>query len=414
MFQINGKYNTANVYQTRDLVEDSCVEQIQTIVDQPFVEGERIRIMPDCHTGASVCIGYTQTINNKKVCPNFVGVDINCGVLVVNLGKAIRRNQFLDMMCKLDSTIRNNVPSGMNVHSQQTTSIDFDSFLCGEYFINKERLNSSMGTLGGGNHFIELDKDEEGNYYLCIHTGSRNLGLQVASYYQDLAYNRLCSNYTEADIKALITAYKARGLQREIQSKLKEIAEEKAILQSKVVKDLAYLEGEDFDNYIHDMKLCQKFAEDNRRTIAKVIIDKWLGSDLKYYESFETVHNYIDMDNMILRKGAVEAGKNKKLIIPINMAEGSIIGVGKSCEDMNNSAPHGAGRLMSRNEAKKIVGLEEFKQSMEGIYSTCVSEETIDESPMAYKKLNDILPHIKDTVDVLTVIKPVFNYKAVE
>ena len=260
----------------------------------------------------------------------------------------------------------------------------------------------------------ELDKDEEGNYFLCIHTGSRNLGLQVANYYQDLAYNRLCSNYTESDIKALIADYKARGLQREIQSKLKEIAEEKAILQSRVVKDLAYLEGDDFDSYIHDMKLCQKFAEDNRRTIAKVIIDKWLGSDLKYYESFETIHNYIDIDNMILRKGAVEAVKNKKLIIPINMAEGSIIGVGKSCKDMNNSAPHGAGRLMSRNEAKKTVGLEEFKQSMEGVYSTCVSEETIDESPMAYKKLNDILPHIKDTVDVLTVIKPVFNYKAVE
>ena len=172
MFQINGKYNIANVYQTRDPVEDSCEEQIQTIVDQPFVEGERIRIMPDCHTGASVCIGYTQTINNKKVCPNFVGVDVGCGVLVVNLGKAIRKNQFLDMMCKLDSTIRNNVPSGMNVHSQQTTDIDFDSFLCGKYFINKERLNSSMGTLGGGNHFIELDKDEEGNYYLCIHKSS--------------------------------------------------------------------------------------------------------------------------------------------------------------------------------------------------------------------------------------------------
>lgn len=414
MFSIEGKYNRAQIYQSKDLVEPSCVEQIQTIMNQPFIEGEKIRIMADCHTGASVCIGYTQTLRNKKVCPNFVGVDIGCGVIVVSLGKIFNNINTEDTFSFLDNIIKTNVPSGLNVNSHATINIDFNKFHCGEHLKNKDRLNCSLKSLGGGNHYIEVDKDDEGNYYLCIHTGSRNLGLQVAEYYQELAYERLISKYTETDIKAIIDDYKARGLQKEIQSKLKELAEEREIYKNKVSKDLAFLEGEDFDNYINDMKLCQLFAKYNRKTIAECIVKEWLGKELNELYYFETVHNYIDTDNWILRKGAVEAKEEQRLIIPINMAEGSIIAIGKGYEEMNCSAPHGAGRLMSRGEARRTVSMEEFKNSMEGIYSSCVNESTIDESPMAYKKMNDILPHIQSTVTVEKIIRPVYNFKATE
>ena len=377
-------------------------------MNQPFVEGEDIRIMPDCHTGKGVCIGYTQTLRSRKVCPSLVGVDIGCGVLVVKLGSKI--GSFPD----LDRIIREKIPSSTNVHKTHTTEIDFPTYRCGEYLENRERLLCSIGTLGGGNHFIEVNIDEEKNYYLAIHTGSRNLGLQIAEYYQEVAYEKLkTANSMAIDVKAVIDDYKVRGLAKEISAKLKEL-KAKCVEEPVLLKEYAYLEGEDFDKYIHDMKLAQEYAKENRKAIASIILEKWLGRKLEDCEYFETVHNYIDTDSMILRKGSVKAKKGQELIIPINMAEGSIIGNGKNCADMNYSAPHGAGRLMSRTAAKKNVSIEEFKASMDGIYSTCVTKATLDESPQAYKRLKDILPHIRKTVEVKKIIKPVYNFKAPE
>lgn len=398
MFEIKGKYNTAFVFQTRESVEDSCLEQIETLMNQPFVENEDIRIMPDCHTGVGVCIGYTQTLRNRRVCPSLVGVDIGCGVLVVNLGKNIGNFDVLDMV------IRENIPSGNNIHNRPTTEMNFDEFRCS--VSNKDRILRSMGTLGGGNHFIEVDTDGV-NYYLVIHTGSRNLGVQVANFHQDLAYKLMSK---PADVSSVIADYKARGLEKELSKKLQELKAEAV----KPSKEYSFLEGEHFDDYISDMKLCQKYAHDNREAIATVILNRWLGKTLNDFEHFETIHNYIDTENMLIRKGAVAAASGTELIIPINMAEGSLICEGKDFSNMNCSAPHGAGRLMSRAEAKKAVSLEEFKDVMSGIYSTCVSSATLDESPMAYKKLKDILPHIESTVKVKKIIKPVYNFKAAE
>ena len=398
MFEIKGKYNTAFVFQTRESVEDSCLEQIETLMNQPFVENEDIRIMPDCHTGVGVCIGYTQTLRNRRVCPSLVGVDIGCGVLVVNLGKNIGNFDVLDMV------IRENIPSGNNIHNRPTTEMNFDEFRCS--VSNKDRILRSMGTLGGGNHFIEVDTDGV-NYYLVIHTGSRNLGVQVANFHQDLAYKLMSK---PVDVSSVIADYKARGLEKELSKKLQELKAEAV----KPSKEYSFLEGEHFDDYISDMKLCQKYAHDNREAIATVILNRWLGKTLNDFEHFETIHNYIDTENMLIRKGAVAAASGTELIIPINMAEGSLICEGKDFSNMNCSAPHGAGRLMSRAEAKKAVSLEEFKDVMSGIYSTCVSSATLDESPMAYKKLKDILPHIESTVKVKKIIKPVYNFKAAE
>lgn len=398
MFEIKGKYNTAFVFQTRESVEGSCLEQIETLMNQPFVENEDIRIMPDCHTGVGVCIGYTQTLRNKRVCPSLVGVDIGCGVLVVNLGKNIGNFDVLDMV------IRENIPSGNNIHNHPTTELNFDEFRCS--VSNKDRVLRSMGTLGGGNHFIEVDTDGE-NYYLVIHTGSRNLGVQVANFHQDLAY-KLASR--PADVSNIVADYKARGLEKELSKRLQELKAEAV----KPSKEYSFLEGEYFDDYISDMRICQKYAHDNREAIATVILNRWLGKSLNNFEHFETIHNYIDTENMLIRKGAVAADAGKELIIPVNMAEGSLICEGKNFSNMNCSAPHGAGRLMSRAEAKKSVSLDEFKDVMSGIYSTCVSSATLDESPMAYKKLKDILPHIESTVKVKKIIKPVYNFKAAE
>lgn len=408
MFKVKGKYNTAEIFQKEELVEKSCIDQIKLLMDQPFVEGEDIRIMPDCHTGKGVCIGYTQTLRNRKVCPSLVGVDIGCGVFVVKLGSC------MEPLSALDKIIRKYIPSSTNVHKTPTTDIDFSTYRCGDALKNKERLLCSIGTLGGGNHFIEIDTEGEGLFYLVIHTGSRNLGLQIAEYYQDKAYEILkTENFHKFDIKALIEDYKARGLEKELPAKLIQL---KAECTEKPVlfKEYAYLEGKDFDDYIHDMKLAQEYAKENRRAIASIILDNWLGKALGDFETFETVHNYIDTDSMILRKGSVEAKLGQELIIPINMSEGSIIGIGKSCREMNFSAPHGAGRLMSRTEAKKKISLEEFRKAMDGIYSTCVSKSTLDESPQAYKRLEDILPHIEKTVDAKKIIRPVYNFKAPE
>lgn len=403
MFKVKGKYNVANVYQKKALVEPSCIEQIQTLMNQEFVEGETVRIMPDCHTGVGVCIGYTQTLHSKKVCPSLVGVDIGCGVMVVELGKKI--GSFED----LDAIIRKYVPVGTCIHEEPTCKIDFSVFRCGDKIANKDRILRSMGTLGGGNHFIEVDRDAENNFYLVIHSGSRNLGVQVANYYQNLAYEKALSSYNlnkAKDIASMIDSYKKEGREQEIPQKIKEMK----ALKPEIVKEYAYLEGSDFDDYINDMIECQEFAFGNRMQMADNILSHWL-PEKGHWRYFETIHNYIDTVDMILRKGAVDAQADK-LIIPINMAEGSLICSGKSNKNMNYSAPHGAGRLMSRNDAKKNISLEEFKTSMEGIYSTCVSSNTLDESPQAYKTIDDILPHIKNTVEIKKIIRPVYNFKA--
>ena len=408
MFTVEGKYNTAHVYQKEENVESSCIFQIRTLMNQPFVAGESIRIMADCHTGKGVCIGYTQTLHSRKVCPSLVGVDIGCGVLVARLGKTIGDFD------SLDDVIRKNVPSSTSIHKEPTVDMDFSAYRCADALVERDRLVRSAGTLGGGNHFIEIDTDEEGNYYLAVHTGSRNLGAQIADYYQNRAYENLKDRKVfPVDYKDVLDTCRAQGRENEIGkilTQLKAECAEKPVL----FREYAYLEGDGFDDYINDMKLAQEYAENNRRTIAAIILEKWLGKSIGDCEFFETIHNYIDTDSMILRKGSVEAKKGQELIIPINMAVGSIIGEGKSCAEMNYSAPHGAGRLMTRTAAKKDISLDDFRNSMKGIYSTCVSRATLDESPQAYKKLEDITPHIEDTVDVKKIIRPVYNFKAPE
>lgn len=359
MINLNGKYASATIF--TDLVDGASISQVQTLLGQKFVEGSKIRMMPDIHAGAGCTIGTTMTITDA-ICPNLVGVDIGCGMLVIPLAE-----KEIDLP-KLDGVIHEYVPSGFSKREEAhilARSTRLDKLRCKKH-INIPLAEISIGTLGGGNHFIEVDKDDENNLYLVIHTGSRHLGLEVANYYQSLAGGG----------------------------------------------ELDYLTGTDFDDYIHDMKIIQEFAGLNREAIANEILNNM---NLKTKHGlFESIHNYIDTDNMILRKGAVSAQKGEKLIIPINMRDGSLICVGKGNPDWNYSAPHGAGRIMSRGEAKRNVSLEEFEASMEGIYSTSVSKGTIDECPMAYKPMESIVENVGDTVDILKIIKPIYNFKANE
>lgn len=359
MLILNGKYASAKIF--TDLVDGASISQVQTLLGQKFVEDSQIRMMPDIHAGAGCTIGTTMTISGA-VCPNLVGVDIGCGISVIPL-----RDKEIDLPF-LDETIRNYVPSGFNKRTEPheyAEVVKLDRLRCKDH-VNIPMAECSIGTLGGGNHFIEVDKDDEGNLYLVIHTGSRHLGLEVAIYYQKLAGGG----------------------------------------------DLDYLTGMDYHNYIHDMKIIQEYAQFNREAILYEILDH---TNYRIEVGmFESIHNYIDTEAMILRKGAVSAKKGQKLIIPINMRDGSLICVGKGNPDWNYSAPHGAGRIMSRGEAKRSVSLEEFEASMEGIYSTSVNKGTIDECPMAYKPMESIIKNIGDTVDILKVIKPIYNFKANE
>lgn len=400
MIELVGKYGKAKVF--TDVVEQSAISQVITLLNQEFTKDQRIRMMPDIHAGAGCTIGTTMTIGDKIV-PNLVGVDIGCGMLVIRLGK-----QDIDF-AKLDSIIYECIPSGMEVRDEcheYADSIDLEDLACAKH-LNLDRAYHSIGTLGGGNHFIEVDEDDSGNRYLVIHTGSRYLGKQIAEYYQDLAYKKL-NKCSDVDVSELIDRLKAEGKQKQIESELHKLKEVK---RTSIPKDLAYLEGEDFGNYIHDMGIAQHYANLNRWAIANVILDKmgWCNEG-----NFTTLHNYIDTYAMILRKGSVSAMEDEELIIPINMRDGSLICRGKGNEDWNCSAPHGAGRIMSRRQAKESVSLEEFEKSMEGIYTTSVSASTIDESPMAYKPIESILDNIGDTVEVVDIIKPVYNFKAGE
>ena len=386
-------------------IEWEALEQIYTLNKQPAFAGCKIRIMPDVYAGKGCVIGFTADLG-EKVIPNIVGVDIGCGMLTAKIGK-------VDIdFAKLDNIIRENIPSGRNVRNEEISFPKIEELYCKEELKNLAWIKCSVGTLGGGNHFIEIDEDSAGEKYLIIHTGSRNLGKQVAEIYQNIAVESMEGKERLVKEKAqLIADYKRTGRQKEIQKALKELEKKWTPDKLNIPKDLCYLTGENRQHYLHDMQICQEFATKNREIIAETIIQK-MGWKVQKEDIFQTIHNYIDLDTNIVRKGAISARKDEKLLIPINMRDGCIIGRGKGNDDWNQSAPHGAGRLMSRSKAKETVSLEEFQQSMEGIYTTSVNTSTIDESPMAYKPMNEIVSKIGDTVEILEIIKPIYNFKS--
>lgn len=404
MFEIVGKYNTAKVY--ADIVEQEAYSQIQNLVNQKFSEGSNIAIMADTHAGAGCVIGFTQTIKDKVV-PNLVGVDIGCGMLVLKVSK-----DFIIDLPKLDKVIHQKIPSGMNHRDSKHPFADkthLQDLICP---VNAEKLLLSVGSVGSGNHFIEVDTDENGDYYIVIHSGSRHLGIEVAKFYQNKAIEYWMEGGVEFNIgrSKLIQDLKSSGRQAEIADALKEYDEKRV----KMPAELAYLEGPLMEDYLHDMKIAQEYAMLNREAMLDVIISE-MGIKKRYIlGKFCTIHNYIDLDNMILRKGAISLQKDELAIIPINMADGSLIVKGKGNSDMNCSGPHGAGRLMSRSKAKETLKMEDYKASMEGIYTTCVGAATIDEAPQAYKPIESIIENIKDNADVVTRIRPIYNFKSSE
>lgn len=411
-------------------VEDEAVRQIDELLQQkPFMDC-KVRIMPDVHAGKGCVIGFTADLGDKII-PNIVGVDIGCGMLCVSLGK-----KEIDLE-RLDKVINENIPSGRNVRESKVYDFPkLKNLHCYRELKETTRFEKALGTLGGGNHFIELNVDDENNKYLVIHTGSRNLGKQVAEYYQNLAID-LCSGKEEMfkEKEKIINDYKRFGRKQEIQDALKELEKKYKKNKPTIPEELCYLTGEYREKYLHDMEICQEYASRNREIIARKIIEKyfdikdtyqirfyWEGKNFWYTQDmveypftvFETIHNYISFSDNIVRKGAISAYNGEKVIIPINMRDGSIIAVGKGNEDWNYSAPHGAGRIMSRNKAKEIFSLDDFKESMKDIYSTSICESTLDESPFAYKPIQEILDNVKETVDIVKIIKPIYNFKAKE
>lgn len=388
-----------------DNIEQEAINQINELLEQDAFKDCKVRIMPDVHAGKGCVIGFTANLGDKVI-PNIVGVDIGCGMLTTKLG-----NIDIDLVA-LDNFIRCTIPYGKNVYDGRIVKFDkLQELKCYRELRDTKRLERSIGTLGGGNHFIEIDKGDDG-LYLVIHSGSRNLGKQVAEIYQNLAIDLHSGKdkLLEAQEK-LIADYKAQGRKTEIQQALKELKAQFQEQQPDLPKDLCYLDGKYRDDYLHDMKICQEFAILNRLTMANQII-KFLGLSNVY--QFETIHNYIDLESNIVRKGAISAKKDELVLIPINMRDGCIIGKGKGNDDWNMSAPHGAGRIMSRNKAREILNLSVYQYEMKDVYSTSVCEETIDEAPMVYKPMNEIIENIKDTVEVLTIIKPRYNFKASE
>ena len=400
VIEIKGKVNTALCY--AKVVEEEAIEQIRRMCDYPMTEGSRIRIMPDVHSGKGCTIGTTMTITDKAV-PNVVGVDIGCGMYTVNLGKGD-----IDFL-KVDEAAHY-IPSGKNVWEGRKEQFDLTGLTCYRQLKDAKRLVRSLGTLGGGNHFIEIDEAKDGTKYLVIHSGSRNLGKQVAELHQKLAVNisRGYDTYLEKRDE-IIRTYKEEGRKEEIQAALKKLKWEVYEGDSPMPEDLCYLSGKYLEDYLHDVEICQAFAKRSRELMAEIIIER---AGLTAGESFHTIHNYIDTDEMILRKGSIAAHKGEKVLIPINMRDGSVIAIGKGNPEWNFSAPHGAGRLMSRTKAKDTLSMEEYKKAMEGIFTTSVNEDTLDEAPMAYKSLEDIIDVIAESVEVIEVIKPIYNFKA--
>ena len=397
MFEVNGKYGSAKIF--TDLVDNESISQVINMLNQPFAEGQTIRMMPDIHAGAGCTVGTTMTITDK-VCPNLIGVDIGCGMYAVKL-----QETDIDFNL-LDTVIRQYVPSGFDIHHtpvKMAKNIRLDDLFCA-LSCDRVRAKNSIGTLGGGNHFIEVDRDTDGNLWLVVHSGSRHLGMEVAKFYQKRAITNLHTTPYDM-IQDTIQKLKDEGRQSEIQSTIEKLRPP----YGNVPDALCWCDGYLFDHYVHDMKITQEFAVINRQAIADIILSRM---DLHPTDEFTTIHNYLDTENMILRKGAVAAEKGQRLIIPMNMRDGSLICIGKGNPDWNYSAPHGAGRLMSRSAAKQQISLSDFEDSMEGIWTTSVGTSTIDESPMAYKPMESIVENIGDTVEIIDIIKPVYNFKA--
>lgn len=398
MLEIKGKVNTAICY--AKMIEEEAVEQIRRMCDYEFTEGSKVRIMPDVHAGKGCTIGTTMTVVDKAV-PNIVGVDIGCGMYTVNIGKG-------DIDFKKLDEAAHFVPSGMNVWEGRQERFNLTELRCYRSLKDTKRLERSLGTLGGGNHFIEVDRSKDGTNYLVIHTGSRNLGKQVAEIYQQLAIDLNKGKETYfAQRDAIIKEYKAAGRRKEIQTALKALSWEQR--EATIPEDLCFLCGTYFEDYLADVEICQRFAKRNREKIGEILLDR---TGMTGAEEFHTIHNYIDTKEMILRKGAIAAHQGEKVLIPINMRDGSVLAVGKGNPDWNYSAPHGAGRIMSRKKAKENLNLEAYRRAMEGIYTTSVNQATLDEAPMAYKSLEDIIDVIQESVDVIDVMKPIYNFKA--
>lgn len=409
MKEINGKYATAKVF--TDNAEKEALEQVKEMVNHELTKGTQVRLMPDIHKGKGSTIGTTiklpEDFSEWKVSPNIVGIDVGCGVMMYKL-----KEDDIDLE-QLDEIVNKVVPAGFNVHSE-AQNYDYTEDLINKLTFsikgNKaDRIHSSLGTLGGGNHFIELGEDEDGNYWLSVHSGSRGLGVQVATHHQDVAINKMEDN--QIDIESVINKLKEQGRHSEIQSTITKIKDSIVPLTHKE-KTLATLEGEDLLNYVKDMELAQKFASKSRETMLNLIVESM---GLTVVDQFDSVHNFIEHNNLsngIVRKGATSAKEGERLVIPLNMRDGSIIARGKGNADWNNSAPHGAGRLMSRTKAKEAITLEDFKKEMKGVHSSSVTESTLDEAPGAYKPAKEILDYIKPTVDVLHVVKPVYNFKS--
>ena len=389
-----------------DEVDELAQKQIAKLLEQPAFADAKVRIMPDVHAGKGCVIGFTADLGDKVI-PNIVGVDIGCGMLTVNLGR--QKPDF----AALDDIMHRYVPSGMETHAEPVEVFEgVEALHCLPQLERVKRLLCSLGSLGGGNHFVEVDADTQGNYYLVIHSGSRNLGKQVCDIYQKEAIDRHagCADRAEREA-ALIADLKAQGRQKEIAAAIKAQRAAWNAATPDIPADLCYLEGEARERYLHDMRICQHFALRNREVMADIIVRR-LG--LEVQDMFHTTHNYIDHESNIVRKGAISARMGEKLLSPINMRDGCIFGVGKGNDDWNQSAPHGAGRLMSRSQAFRQLSLSDFEAQMQGIYTTSVTARTLDESPMAYKGMDAILKHIGPTVDVVDIFKPLYNFKAEE
>lgn len=407
---LKGKYNTAEVY--TDNIDNETISQIINLCNQEFFKDSKIRIMSDCHAGKGCTVGTTMTITDKVVV-NLVGVDIGCGVAGIKIDDNLDLN-------RLDDIIRKYIPHGFSVHQRsrekllkEVFKVDLNSLKCK---VNTDRAFVSLGTLGGGNHFIEVDKCENGDMYLIVHTGSRNLGKQIAEYYQNQAIKYCTKKYGRDLSSHIIADLIAQGKKHLIEETLKAHKE----ANKKPSDDLCYLEGELMKDYLHDMDIAQRYAVANRVTILADILhhyyevtDSFSNYCNKIKDNIiECIHNYIDIENKILRKGAISAQNEELVLIPINMRDGIILGKGKGNPDWNYSAPHGAGRILSRGQAKQKISLDEFEDSMKGIFTTCVGQSTLDEAPQAYKPIEDILAYIDETIKVLEVIKPIYNFKS--
>ena len=400
MFEIKGTVSTAICF--AKVVEDEAIEQVRRMCSYALTEGSKVRIMPDVHAGKGCTIGTTMTVVDKA-CPNVVGVDIGCGMYTVELADKKIDFEKVDEACHF-------IPSGMNVREGRIERFDLTTLRCYRSLRDSRRLERSLGTLGGGNHFIEIDKAADGTYYLVIHSGSRNLGKQVAEIYQQLAID-LHAGKEDYFVRReeIIRTYKEEGRRSEIQGALKELDKTYKAKVSEIPNDICWLYGSFLDDYLHDVDICQTFARRSREKMAEIVLER---TGMTAVEAFHTIHNYIATNEMILRKGAIAAHKGEKVLIPINMRDGSVIAMGRGNPEWNCSAPHGAGRIMSRTKAKETLDMEAYKEAMAGIYTTSVNEKTIDEAPMAYKSLDDIIDVIRDSVDIIDIMKPVYNFKA--